>query len=277
MSFSVSVFARVAILSIVAGLAGCAAGEPSLETLDSHSAAPPRVIDVTDSGAGYRTQVVYLDTRPHVTQGFLLLVPKKPVAAAVMFVGGSGRIKLRQDGRISSSNFLVRSRSYFVRLGVAVAIVDVPSDIPSLKELMPRFGARHLKDMEAVINYLKVTLRTPVWLVGTSRGTVSAAAVAAKSRIPVDGLVVTSSMMEVTEVDLERIRVRSMVVANRNDTCLVTPPDYAKTIARALRTRAVYFESPSTAHRACGALSPHGFLGIEEKVVAAIVRYMRRK
>lgn len=277
MSLHVSCPMRFLALAAAVGLGGCASGEPSLKSLDTYSAAPPRVVDVTDPGAGYRTQVVYLDTRPHVTQSFLLLLPERPVASAIMFVGGNGRIKLRENGWVRSSNFLVRSRTYFVRRRIAVAIVDVPSDIPSLKDLMTRLGVRHQKDMEAVINYLKVTIKRPVWLVGTSRGTVSAAAVAVKSRVPVDGLVLTSSMREVTELDLGKVRVPAMVVANRNDTCRVTPPGYARTIARALRTRAVYFESPGTANRPCGALSPHGFLGIEEKVAAAIAKFMRRR
>lgn len=268
---------RIAVLLIAAALAGCATKEPALSSYNSHVPGPPLVIDVTKPGAAYSTKVVYLDTRPNATQGFLLLVPRKPVASAILFAGGSGRIKLKRDGSVSASNFLVRTRTLFARRGIAVAVVDTPSDIRSLKDVRTRFGTRHQKDMETVIDYLKRTLKRPVWLVGTSRGTMSAAAIAANARAPVGGLVLTSSMMEVTEVDLGKIRAPAMVVANRNDVCHVTPPHYAETIAQALRTKAVYFESPGTANRACGPLSPHGFLGIEEKVVGAIARFMRRQ
>lgn len=266
-----------ALLIITAGLAGCAAGEPSLTVLDEHSPGPPQVVDVTKPGAKIATKVVHLDTRPGATQGFLLLVPEKPVASAILFAGGSGRIRLKRDGRLRSVNFLVRTRKLFARRGIAVAVVDAPSDIRSLKPVGTRFGKRHQKDMEAVIAYLRRTLKRPVWLVGTSRGTLSAAAIAANTRVPVDGLVLTSSLMEVTETDLDKVKVPAMVVANRNDVCNVTPPDYAESIARALRTRAVYFESSGMTGRACGTLSAHGFLGIEEKVVDAIARFMRRR
>jgi len=259
-------------------LAGCGGGErQTLRALDAHSPGSPRILDVTRPGAGYSAKVVYLDTRPNVTQGFLLLAPEKPVAVAILFPGGGGRIRLTENGEVTSSNFLVRSRTLFVRRDVAVAVVDTPSDMLSLREVPTRFGMLHQKDMEAVIGYLRRSLKRPVWLVGTSRGTLSAVAIAANSRVPIDGLVLTSSMQEVTEVELRGITAPAMVVANRNDVCHVTPPDFAPTIARALRTRAVYFESSAASGRACGALSPHGFLGIEQQVVDAIARFIKRR
>jgi pimeloyl-ACP methyl ester carboxylesterase len=268
--------ARIAgFLLIAAGLTGCAAKEPTLSSLDSHAPGPPRVVDVTKPGAAISRKVVYLDTRPGVTQGFLLLAPKKPVASAILFAGGGGRIRLQQDGQLTSGNFLVRTRMLFARRGIAVAVVDAASDTLSLRPVETRFGKRHQKDMEAVIGYLRQTLKRPVWLIGTSRGTLSVASIGANSRVPIDGLILTSSMTEVTEVGLGKVRVPAMVVANRNDACHVTPPDYAATIARALRTKPVYFESSTATGRACGAFSEHGFLGIEEKVVDAIARFVR--
>lgn len=265
---------RIRVLLIVAaGLAGCAAEQPVLDGGPSGSA---QVTNLTKPGAKVAGKVVYIHTRPGVLQGFLLLVPEKPVASAILFAGGSGRIRLQRDGQLTSSNFLVRTRELFVRRGIAVAVVDTPSDIRSLKSVEMRFSERHQKDIEAVIVYLKKSLKRPVWLVGTSNGTLSAASIAANSNAPIDGLVLTSSMTEVTEADLANVQVPAMVVANRNDVCRVTPPDYAESIAKALSTKAVYFESSGATSRACGALSEHGFLGIEEKVVDAIVRFIRR-
>lgn len=272
-----AIFRPIMAVMIQGVLTACGAGKPTPTSLDAHSPGPPQVIDVTRPGAAYAAKVVHLDTRPGVRQGLLLLAPEKPVASAILFAGGSGRIGLKRDGEVASSNFLVRSRALFARRGIAVAVVDVPSDIRSLKPVEVRFGEPHRRDMEAVIAYLRRTLERPVWLVGTSRGTLSAAAVAANGRVPVDGLVLTSSMREVTELDLRGVSARAMVVANRNDVCRVTPPDFARNIARALRTKAVYFESAARSGRACGALSPHGFLGIEEQVVSAIVRFMREE
>ena len=64
--------------------------------------------------------MVTLPTRPGVTQSFLIvgMEGRKPQAAALLFVGGGGNIRLRiEDGeiRFRTLNVLPRARAEFVR------------------------------------------------------------------------------------------------------------------------------------------------------------------
>ena len=93
-------------------------------------------------------------------------------------------------------NFLVRTRKDFARHGLMVAVVDVPSDqnwkrginqSTKRKEIF-RMNNEHAQDIKAVAAYLKNEVNIPVWLVGTSWGTVSATNGATRIKEGIGGL-----------------------------------------------------------------------------------------
>jgi len=73
-------------------------------------------------------------------------------------------------------------------------IIDVPSD--RRKDGLVGFrGTRNYRnDVEAVVKWLRSRTKAPVWLVGTSRGTISLSHVAGS--VAVDGVVFTASVTE---------------------------------------------------------------------------------
>jgi hypothetical protein len=96
-------------------------------------AAAVLAVSLAVSIVGRAQEIVVLPTREGVTQSFLLTAPAgdKPAAAAILFPGGYGLIRLRNEGgriRFGEGNFLVRSRQMFVEHGVATAVMDSPSD-----------------------------------------------------------------------------------------------------------------------------------------------------
>ena len=129
----------------------------------------------------------------------------------------------------------------------------------------------------------------PVWLVGTSMGSLSAANAAA--RLPEggpDGIVLTSSVTETSKMSYETtrhaglgdIRVPTLVVHHKDDTCRASPYSGAEDILKALKQAPVKelmaFEGGSPAISApCEAKAAHGYLGIEAKVVSAIGAWIR--
>ena len=75
-----------------------------------------------------------------------------------------------------------------------------------------------------------IHISVPVWLVGTSRGTVSAASVGVRlgpSRVA--GVVLTSTVWagSIAQVPLEQLRVPTLLVHNHDDGCRESPFDYA--------------------------------------------------
>ena len=246
------------------------------------------------SPARAQEKLVTLETRAGVTQKFILITPQKPVAAVILFAGGKGNLDLSgaADQPVlgwGKSNFLVRTRADFAAHGFAVAVVDAPSDRKERVGMRGGFrnSAKHVTDIDAVTAHLKKTVRVPVWLIGTSRGTESAAYVAIHAKEKVAGLVLTSSMSEdnsdgrpVTDLALDRIRVPTLVVAHEDDECRVTPPDGAERIAKGLVNApkvAVKMFSGGDEPRTnpCKPFAAHGFLGIERDVVAAIAAFIK--
>ena len=76
-------------------------------------------------------------------------------------------IQLRSEGgqpKFAGGNFLVRSRSEFIKREVIAAIVDAPSDLQSGWGMSDEFrlGGDHFTDISAVVADLKSA--SPAWL-----------------------------------------------------------------------------------------------------------------
>lgn len=239
-------------------------------------------------------ELITLQTRPDVEQKFILIKPDKAVASVILFAGGKGALGLSStddapDISWGGNNFLVRTRDLFAKHGFMVAVVDAPTDHQSEKGMLGGFrnSNDHVTDIDYVISDLRKRTNVPVWLVGTSRGTESAASIAIHSRQKPDGLVLTSSMSvenskgtAVTEMNLEKITIPTLLVANTDDACPKTPPQGAHEIANMLtgspKVKVKLFsggEKPRS--KPCKATSYHGFLGIENQVVDYIAGHIK--
>ena len=137
-------------------------------------------------------------------------------------IDGSGAI--RRD-----SNFLVRTREQWLAHGFAVAIPDGPGGSP----WGSRLSKGNLELVQRVVEAAHARSGAPVWLVGTSMGTISAAGGAGRLTAgEIAGVVLTSSVTRpnrgtgetVFGADLDRVTVPALVVSNKDDRCGVTPP-----------------------------------------------------
>jgi hypothetical protein len=253
------------------------------------------VIGLAPASASEET-LVKLKTPRGVSQSFLLIKPDKPPAAAViLFAGGHGALKLSSAGRMGwgSGNFLVRTRDTFVRHGLMVAVMDAPADQQNGMNAIFRMGTSHAGDIGAVAARLRAEANVPVWLVGTSMGTFSAAggAIGAKG---IDGLVLTSTITRaqpswlianshphgVASMNLPRITVPTLIMSHRHDGCSITPAaDAPKLKARLTAARpaeiVVLDGGAPPISSPCEAKSQHGFLGIEDEAIGTIARFIK--
>jgi pimeloyl-ACP methyl ester carboxylesterase len=237
--------------------------------------------------AGVKT----IEPRPGVTVSFLLVHPEgPPVASVILFSGGEGVVFLNRYGpRWTHGNFLVRSRDLFAGEGLLVAVLDVPSDRGSGYGKF-RVSKEHARDVAAVIADLRTLAPVPVWLVGTSKGTVSAAFVAGLLRQGgPDGVVLTSSITDrsrettetVLDADLDEIRVPTLIVHHKQDGCVVTRYNSARLLPgqlkKASRKEFLGFEGGVSVGDPCEAFAYHGYNGIEREVVHAIATWIKAK
>ena len=235
-------------------------------------------------------ELMTIPTRPGVTQSFLLIRSSdKLIASVILFAGGHGRLGLSQQGiGWGGTNFLVRNRERFARQGCLVAVMDAPSDRPEGLSNF-RTSAAHAEDVKYVIAALKKIVDVPVWLVGTSMGTVSAANAAARlKKGGPDGLVLTSAIVKesrqvaetVNSVRLKDIRVPTLVVHHKQDGCAITPYELAAALMRSMsqsqRKELLTFDGGDlSVLDPCEATSYHGFFGLDAEVVTAIVSWIK--
>jgi pimeloyl-ACP methyl ester carboxylesterase len=245
---------------------------------------------VSIASQGQTTQkVVDIPTRPGVTQRMLVLTPPQPRAAAVLLAGGHGGLQIFDNGSMKwgEGNFLVRTRQLFADQGLMVAVVDAPSDRQSPPFLSGfRQTEQHAADLKAVIAWLRDASKAPVWLVGTSRGTQSAAYVATVLTGPdgPDGVVLTSSILTeqkgrpVPAMPLGRIKVPVLVVHHEEDGCSQCPYSLVPTLMAKLdnapRKQLLSFRGGRSQGDPCEAFAYHGFNGLEPAVVGQIAAWM---
>jgi pimeloyl-ACP methyl ester carboxylesterase len=230
-----------------------------------------------------------------VTEKFILIKPDKPVAAVILFAGGHGGLGLKSASSMNwgKGNFLVRMREAFAKEGFVVAVLDAPSDRPKGMNAIFRMSKDHADDIGAVAAYLKKDSKLPVWVVGTSMGTFSAAngAIGATN---VDGLVLTSTITRskrgwkiesshrdgVASMPLEKVSGPALIMSHKKDGCDITPasdaPKLQARLTKAAKTEIVLIDGGRPPQsEPCEAKAQHGYFGVESEAVAAIAKFIK--
>ena len=209
-------------------------------------------------GAASAEDIVILATREGATQSYLLSSPPvgKARAVAVLFAGH----------------------------GIIAAVMDAPSDQPRGMDDGFRQSGVHAEDIGRVVANLKSRYPgLPVFLVGTSRGSISAAYAGQRLDRNVDGVVLTASVLLATRrqpglsgFDFSSIPVPLLLVHHVDDGCEYSPHQAAKRLADRYPLISVSGGPPAQS-KPCEAMSPHGFLGREADTVDAIAKWMLKQ
>lgn len=237
-------------------------------------------------------KVVDIPTRPGITQRMLMLSPPDPKAAVILFPGGHGGLQLFANGSIKwgEDNFLVRTRQLFAEQGFLVAVIDAPSDRQTPPFLQGfRQSPEHAADVRAVIAWLRNMAQVPVWLIGTSRGTQSAAYLATELTSPEgpDGIVLTATILtdgksrSVPAMSLDKVRVPVLVVHHEQDGCehcsFAEAPALMAKLGAAPKSQLLSFKGGENRGDPCKASAYHGFNGLERDVVQQISAWILAK
>ena len=210
-----------------------------------------------------------------------------PDAKATVFLlpGGGGGFGKVEDGKPTGNNFLVRSALYFTANGFNVAIFGRPSDSEDL-DYADRISDTHMADVRKVLDFVKTQSAAPVWIVGTSRGTISATATAVHAQGEIAGLVLTSSVVNykkpgaVPKQDLAAIKVPVLVFHHSKDACIQCRPDEVPAAFKGFRNapikKLVFVDGGANpTGDVCAGLHHHGFIGMEKEAVDTISGWIR--
>jgi len=197
----------------------------------------------------------------------LLMKPKVPTASLILMPGGDGLINVTSDGRLGrmKGNSLVRTADDFVKRNFVVLIIDADTDL------------------SAAVDYMR-TIKRPVIVAGTSRGTLRAAQGIAKGARP-DKLVLTAGMLT-PESGHRSFNVQSvlgtpdklpptLIVHHRRDGCRVTLPGGVEPFLKwaGNKARVTWLDGGISEGDPCEAFGYHGFNEIEARMVAAVASF----
>lgn len=230
-------------------------------------------------------QLVNLPTREGQSISYWWMPAAGAKTTVLLFSGGGGGIGMR-DGRPQSRNFLIRSGELFRAQGLNVAMMGNPSDKRLLDDTW-RTSAMHRADVSQVLADLRQRGSQTFWLVGTSRGTVSVAALGIAMHEQLAGLVLTASIASynvatsVPQQAIDQIRLPVLVYHHKNDACRITLARETDWIMRGLKNapikkRWIVEGGGNPEGDPCEALHWHGFIGMEEQAVKDIAGWIAK-
>lgn len=224
--------------------------------------------------------------------------PGNARASIILMTGGNGLLSLDANGNIidSTGNFLIRSANLFLQHGLNVMMADAAPTHPNGIGLTFRLSATHAAELQVFINAAINLWGKPVWVVGTSNGSVSAVTAAGITQPAalsgLAGVVLTSTVTDFsTSSDpmnnptifngyVKQITVPTFVVWHQNDHCTFSPPAGSQTVFNLIpaNTKAsdLFQGGHSVATDPCGAFSEHGYAGIARAVVKDIAQFIKQ-
>ena len=226
-------------------------------------------------------------TRDNVSVPIYAVWRNDAVATVVLFSGGGGGYgQIGSDGWPMSGNFLIRTGKRWATHHFNVVMIGRPSDGIDLALGNVRIGEKHAADNIAIFKAIKQRSLLPLWVVGTSMGTISAAAAAIQDKESlVAGIVLTSSIVTyknpgaVPTQRLADIRAPTLVVHHERDACASCLPHEVGNIAAGLANapvkRTVFVNGGGGATGdPCEPFHYHGFVGMQDEVVDLIAAWI---
>ena len=222
------------------------------------------------------------------------------VASVILLPGNNGFMQLEDQGgkaRLNSNsqlkgNFVVRSAWAFLEAGLNVMMVDAPSET-AWDTRSKRRTVAHATEIGSAIADARQRWKLPVWIVGTSNGTVSAvnAAVRLSGTERPDGIALTSAITRnpgnanplantvlASNPGVAEVQIPTIVAWHALDSCPSSPATSANEVMAALppllRVQVGPFTGGGWSLLAeadlCGGVAFHGFNGIEHTVASQV-------
>lgn len=182
-------------------------------------------------------EVVTIDTRPGVTQSFLLIRPEGDIKGVVlMFPAHEGVVEFEKNGahyhiKHEGGGLTIReeARETYRKNGLVVAIVALPSDRVAGINTAFRSSDAHFQDVRGVLGYLKEMFGQKVYLHGHCRASFSPASIITKLKNEgIAGMILSSARSTgkhgaVMDYEPGIITVPVLLVQHTDDPCNGTP------------------------------------------------------
>lgn len=243
-------------------------------------------------------EVVTLDTRPGITQSFLLLEPKEePKGVVLMFPGHEGVVTFNKAGdelsvEIERGGFTASedTRKIYQENGMVVAVMAPPSDMQSGMDTAFRSSEKHAEDVSVVIGYLNTRYQKASYIHGHCRSSFSPASVATKlNNKGISGLILSSPRSQgrhgaITDYTKDVINIPVLLVQHTEDACKGTPYSNLNKVRQfyessSQKVDVIIVSGGDTASTGPGSCQngAHSFRGLREETANAIANWVQGK
>ena len=236
-----------------------------------------------------------IPTRPDVSISFIYEKPEGATGVVVLFQGGGGNPGLMGNESKAwvrhDKTFLAGGEQRFAQNKLVTVIVGPPSDRKDLNNGF-RNSTEHNIDIAKLVEFLRSdNPGLPVWLIGTSNGSLTAAGAAIAMDItPPAGIVLTSTVTEehrlsigqryahpIYRADLSKVRVPVLVVHHVADRCehsrFAPIANLVKAFPNAPKVDLIKVEGGQDNQDPCNG-GYHQFLGQEQEVTDRIAQWL---
>ena len=241
-------------------------------------------------------EVVTLDTRPGVTQSFLLLEPiEEPKGVILMFPGHEGVVKFNKINddltvEIERGGFTASedTRQVYQENGMVVVLMAPPSDMQRGMDTAFRSGEEHVADISIVIDYLNKRYQKAPYMHGHCRSSFSPASIATKlNNENISGLILSSPRSQgrhgaITDYAKDVINIPVLLVQHTEDTCKGTPYSNLNKVRRfygssSQKVDVIIVSGGDTASTGPGSCQngAHSFRGLQAETASAIVNWVQ--
>lgn len=198
-------------------------------------------------------------------------------ALVLLFPGGGGMLRLKDDGSTKNLHTFVRSVSLWSQYQIDAVLVDTPYDLGDLKRGDRRDGADHLARVGEVVEFYKKKFNLPIWIFGHSMGTSTATYFANQVKTnSLAGIIIAGTVRTAGLSDDVKFPV--LAIHHINDQCIRTPPSASENIisSRPKNTvsRLEIIEGGASDGNVCDSFAYHGFYQTESEFIKRAAQFI---
>jgi hypothetical protein len=230
---------------------------------------------VSSSVSSQVLDVPYQDDAPTRT---LLTSTKNAKAVVLLFPGGGGVLRLRDDGSTKNFHTFVRSKDLWAQYGIDSVLVDTPYDLGAGMR-NSRSNRDHQQRIFNVVSYYKEKLNLPVWIFGHSMGTVSVTEFinGGKDKEKLIAGVIVAGTYRSATIDSD-VGAPILAIHHVSDGCSSTPFVSSERIIASrpnkLISQFVQIDGGVSEGDVCGSMAYHGFNQREAEFVRAAAQFI---
>ena len=206
----------------------------------------------------------------------VVIIPGSPVLARANANFFTSQINIQQGG-----SFVVRERLRLLDNEIATLVIDCRSDFSTACDDGYQMSEQRYTDIRPLIDLVKSSLPSikQVWVLSTSRGYFTSAAITKYSNNYFAGVVHTAGVVDLVGRNPEGITKTAtpqFFVHHADDPCNITRYSTAKNVAAHIEAPLItVYGGSGYFGGACQAHTQHGFKGMEDKVMASISKIIK--